>query len=67
MFPNIKAEQARNKMTNQQVADHLGINRRTYESKLKSGNFIVSEGRRLCELFGCDFYYLFSTDGAKAG
>lgn len=63
MFPNLKAEQARKNMTNQQVAEYLGVCRKTYENKLKHGNFFVEEGRRLCKLFGCDFYYLFATDG----
>lgn len=59
MFPNLQAEQARNKMTNQQVADYLGISRRTYEQKKTSGRFVVSECNRLCVLFKCDFPYLF--------
>ena len=49
-------------MTNQQVADHLGICRKTYENKVKGGKFFVEESRRLCKLFDCDFYYLFATD-----
>ena len=49
-------------MSNQQVADYLGICRKTYENKAKSGKFFVEESRRLCLLFKCDFYYLFETD-----
>ena len=60
MYPNLKAEQARKNMTNQQVADYLGICRNSYESKMKSGKFFVSEIRRLCKLFDCDFNYLFT-------
>lgn len=60
MYPNIKAEQARRGMTNQQVADHLGICRKSYENKLKSGNFFVEEIRRLCLLFDSEFNYLFA-------
>ena len=66
MFPNLKAEQARKGMTNQQVADHLGICRNSYENKLRGGKFFVEEARRLCRLFDCDFYYLFATDPATA-
>lgn len=62
MYPNLKAEQARRNMTNQQVADYLGICRKTYENKMKSGKFFVEEIRRLCNFFNCDYYYLFATD-----
>lgn len=60
MYPNLKAEQARKNMTNQQVADYLGICRNSYENKMKSGKFFVDEIRRLCNLFGCEFSYLFA-------
>lgn len=33
MFPNIVGEQAIKKLTNQQVADYLGVSRVTYEQK----------------------------------
>ena len=36
MFKNLDAEQARNNMTNQQVADYLGISRPSYERKEKN-------------------------------
>ena len=62
MYPNLKAEQARKNMSNQQVADYLGICRKSYENKAKGGKFFVEEIRRLCNLFGCDFYYLFAKD-----
>ena len=66
MFPNLRAEQARKDMTNQAVADYLGLTRVTYESKKKSGRFNVDESKKLCELFGCDFDYLFARDGESA-
>ena len=60
MFPNLRAEQARANLNNQDVADYLGMNRLTYESKKKSGRFNVTQIRKLCELFKCDFDYLFA-------
>ncbi len=60
MFPNLRAEQARAGMTNKDVADYLAINRVTYEAKKRSGRFNVEESRKLCELFGCEFDYLFA-------
>ena len=61
MFINLKAEQARHSMTNAAVAEKLGVSRTCYESKLRTGNFRVSEAKALCELYGCEFNYLFAT------
>ncbi len=65
MFPNLQAEQARRGMTNQQVADQLGISRITYESKKKSGRFTVKECSALCEMFQSSFEYLFNSEIAQ--
>lgn len=62
MLPNLQAEQARYKMTNQSVADHLGISRVAYEGKKKSRKFTADECTALCKLFHCDFNYLFARD-----
>ena len=61
MFPNLQAEQSRMNMTNQQVADEIGMSRVTYESKKKNGSFSVSDCVKLCNLFHTTFEYLFST------
>lgn len=60
MYRNIKAEQARRGLTNQQVADYLGITRSGYENKIRNGKFFATECRMLCQLFNVDFDYLFS-------
>jgi len=62
MYKNLQAEQARNKLTNAQVADKIGISRVAYEQKKKSGRFHVAECKTLCVLFGCEFEYLFDLD-----
>lgn len=62
MFRNLDAEQARNAMTNKDVADSLGISRVSYESKKKSGKFTTLEIKKLCTMFSCSFEYLFATD-----
>ncbi len=66
MFRNLQAEQARQGMTNQQVADSIGINRVTYENKKKTGRFTVRECYKLCKLFETNFEYLFETDEQTA-
>ena len=59
MFRNLDAEQARCHLTNQQMAEYLGISRVSYENKKKSGKFYVPQAQSLCDLFKCDFAYLF--------
>ena len=54
MFRNLNAEQARYGLTNEQMADFLGITRKTYETKRATGNFTFHEIRKLCN-------YLFET------
>lgn len=62
MNRNIKAEQARLGMSNQQVADYLGICRKSYETKLVKDTFTLSEVKCLINLFKKPFDYLFATD-----
>jgi len=65
VFPNIIGEQAIKKLTNQQVADYLGISRVTYEQKKRSGRFTPVQCKKLCDLYGKTFEYLFATDRAS--
>lgn len=58
MFRNLAAEQARRGLTNQQVADALGIKLNTYMWKKRTGKFFYHEIVMLLELFGCTFEYL---------
>lgn len=62
MFRNLAAEQRRKGLTNQQVADYLGISRPTYEKKKKTGKFEVKHINMLCKLFECSYDYLFESD-----
>ena len=51
MFRNLDAEQARLKLTDQKVADKLGISRVSYVNKKKTGKFTTMEIKALCKLF----------------
>ena len=62
VFRNLEAEQARKGLTNQNVADTLGISRVSHENKKKSGKFTTLEIKALCKLFKCKFDYLFDTE-----
>ena len=63
MYRNIFAEQARNRLTDQKMADYLAMSRMTYHKKKHSGYFSVSEAKAMCKLFGVTFEYLFADDG----
>lgn len=65
MNRNIKAEQARLGMSNQQVADYLGICRKSYENKLTKDTFTLNEVKGLINLFKKPFDYLFATDSTQ--
>lgn len=67
MFPNLKAEQARRGHTNQFVGEYLGMSRGNYENKLRTGRFRVNEAKKLCQLYGCDFNYLFAAEPENRG
>ena len=66
MFNNLEAEQARNRLNNTQVAEMLNISRASYENKKKTGKFYVTEISKLCQIFKCDFDYLFAIDNKSA-
>lgn len=65
MFPNLEAEQHRKNMTNADVARVLHVSRPTYESKKKTGNFSRSQLVILCDLFDCNFEYLFKVKNVE--
>ena len=67
MFRNLEAEQARNGLSNSEVAAKLGISRNSYENKKKSGKFTTFEIKVLCKMFKCKFDYLFATDEEVTG
>ena len=65
MYPNLRAEQARRNMTNQEMADVLGMSRVSYESKKKTGRFDADDCAKLCNYFDCPFEYLFSKSATR--
>ena len=66
MFPNLEAEQARNRHTDEYVASKLGISRQMYGRKKSLGNFKLKEINTLLEMYGTDFTYLFAMEAETA-
>ena len=62
MFRNLYAEEARHNQNNITMSKMLGMNPVTYSRKKKSGDFTVSEAKKLAEFFGVSFEYLFKTE-----
>lgn len=60
LLPNLYKEQKVMKLTNEEVAAYLGINRSTYYRLRQTDGFRTSQVRTLCSLFGKDFEYLFA-------
>ncbi len=61
MYPNIDAEQARRKLTNEYIAGELNLTPYTYGQKKLHGKFTVKEAQTLCKLLEADFEYLFDS------
>lgn len=65
MFPNLDAEQARRRLTDEAVAAMIGMKRSTYNRKKQTERFLVDECLKLCKIFSCSFEYLFATDDQR--
>lgn len=63
MFPSINAEQARNNITNKQLAEKLGVSDRTI-TNWKSGRTEIPASKLLAmsKMFNCTTDYLLATD-----
>ena len=62
MYPNLLGQKAYHRMSNDDMAKVIGVNRATYESKIKSGRFVTSECAAFCRYFKKDFEFLFATE-----
>ena len=66
MLNNLNAEQKRRGLTNEQVADIIGVAENTYIWKKRTGKFFRHEILKLMEFFDCEFDYLFK-DSMQGG
>lgn len=60
MFPNLNAEQARMDLSDERLATEMGITRKTFCKKKKTGKFGFGEINFLLDRFDCDYEYLFA-------
>ena len=57
-YPNIEAERARKGMSNEAMAERLGVTRKTLYSWMEKGNIPVSSLIHMADMFGCSIDYL---------
>lgn len=57
-YPNIEAERARKGISNDSLAEKLGVARKTLYNWMEKGNIPVSALIQMADLFGCTIDYL---------
>ena len=62
MYPNLLGQKAYYHLSNDDMAKIIGVNRSTYEAKIKNGRFVVSECLAYCRYFQKDFEFLFAVE-----
>ena len=65
MYPNLLGQKAYHHLTDEDMANIIGISRTAYQQKVKSGRFIPDECKAFCAYFGKNFEYLFAKDGDR--
>lgn len=58
LYPNIEAERSRNGMSQNDIAELLGIERKTYYNWLTKGNIPAPVVMKLADTFQCSMDYL---------
>ena len=66
MFPNLNAEQARRNLTDECLAEMIGMKRGAFNRKKQNQRFVVDECLKLCKVLDCSFEYLFATEPTRS-
>ena len=61
MYPNIEAERARKGLTKEELAEILGVDRKTLRKWVNNGNIPPKQLCKMAELFGVTTDYLLMT------
>ena len=62
MYPNLLGQKAYYHLTNEDMANIIGVSRNGYEQKLRSGRFWPNECQAYCNYFKKSFDYLFAIE-----
>lgn len=63
MYPNLLGQKAYRHLTDEEMAEIIGVSRTAYQQKIKSGRFTPDECKAYCTYFRKRFEYLFAEDG----
>lgn len=63
-YPNIDAERARSGISNDRLAEALGVSRKTLYNWLSKGNIPLSALNKMADMFGCSIDYLLGRKSA---
>ena len=63
MYPNLLGQKAYRHLTDEDMANIIGVSRTAYQQKIRSGRFLPDECKAFCSYFGKRFEYLFADDG----
>ena len=58
MYPNIEAERARTQMTTEDIAEMIGVTRKSYETWNSRGNIPATALIKMSKIWGCTTDYL---------
>lgn len=58
MYPNIEAERARKGLTKEELANVLGVDRKTLRKWVNVGNIPMDKLNQMANFFGCTTDYL---------
>lgn len=62
MFPNLIGQKGFHHMSDDEMANVIGVSRNAYQQKMKSGRFTPDECKKYCSFFGKRFEFLFATN-----
>lgn len=67
MYPNLLGQKAVHHMTEEAMANVIGVSRQSYQQKIKSGRFTPDECKAYCDHFKKSFAFLFATNDELIG
>jgi DNA-binding XRE family transcriptional regulator len=62
MYANLLGQKAYYHLTDEQMADIIGVSRTAYSSKIRSGRFWPNECQAYCKYFNKPFEFLFAVE-----
>lgn len=65
MYANLLGQKAYHHLTDEEMAQIIGVSRNAYRQKVQSGRFWPSECRAFCLYFNKSFEYLFAVENIE--